>query len=298
MGLLDGKAVVVTGSGRGLGAAYATLAADNGAAVVINDIDADVVEQMVELLGATGAQVVGHVADVADWDDAAGLVQRCVQEFGALDGLVNNAGQFSMATVLEDQDVADVRAMFDVNIAGTYYAGYHALRQMHAQGSGSLVNVSSGAFMGFRAGAAYAASKGAVAALTITWAMELAESPVRVNAICPQARTRMVDTMFGYFGLAGEALEEAERHQTPPADNAPLVVHLLSDRSAGMSGQILRIVDGDLGIVTHSTLADPSYQSDKAWTVDSLGEKFADDFDHRPMPLGVVRSDGTTYRAL
>lgn len=298
MGLLDGKAVVVTGSGRGLGAAYATLAAENGAAVVINDIDADVVDQMVERLDSTGARVVGHVADVSDWDQAAGLVQRCVQEFGALDGLVNNAGQFSMATVLEDQAVADIQAMFDVNIAGTYYTGYHALRHMHAQGSGSLVNVSSGAFMGFPAGAAYAASKGAVASLTYTWAMELAGTAVRVNAICPQARTRMVDTMFGYLGLGGADLEEAERHQTPAADNAPLVVHLLSDRSAGMSGQILRIVDGDLGIVTHPTLADPSYRADKAWTVDSLGERFAEDFDHRPMPLGVVRSQGATYRAL
>lgn len=298
MGVLDGKAVAVTGGGRGLGEAYARFAAEEGAAVVVNDIDGDPARDVADGIVKDGGRAVAHVADVADWDAAKSIVQRCVAEFGALDGVVNNAGAFSMSKIQEGQVEADIRRMVDTNVLGSYFVGAHAVRQMVDQGRGSIVNVSSGASCGFASMSAYAATKGAASSLTYSWAMDLAGTGVRVNAICPQARTRMAAHMLDYLGVGGAARGEAIRYQSDPEANAPVAVYLLSDLSGDLNGQVVRIVDGDLGLLSHPAIAEPSYHRRDGWTVEDVARVFVSDLAARQLPLGVVRADIASFRPL
>ena len=171
-GVLDGKAVVITGAGRGLGQAFALHAATHGAAVVVNDLDAEPADEMVDPSVATAA------------------IQLCCKEFGRIDGLVDNAGMRYQSPIAED-DPARMRTLIETNVLATMYCGSAAAAALREQGSGSIVNVGSLAMVGRPTASAYSASKGAVASMTVAWAAELAEHGVRVNAICPVAHTRM-----------------------------------------------------------------------------------------------------------
>src|SRR5690242_13315833 len=146
MAVLAGKAVVITGSGRGIGAACAKGAARQGAAVIVNDIDAGPAEETVAAIEAEGGTAVACVADITDWDEAGRLIQSCIDNFGKIDGLVNNAALFHSAR-LEAMDPKAARALVDVNVIGPLYVTGHAIKPMLAQGSGSIVNVISGAHM-------------------------------------------------------------------------------------------------------------------------------------------------------
>ena len=159
--VLQGKCVVITGSGRGLGAAYARSASSAGAAVVVNDIDEEPVDDVVAEIRAGGGEAVGVVADVSTWAGADEAVTACVDTFGQIDGLVNNAGIFSMGR-LEEMEPDDVAALVATNILGTAFCGSHAARHMVSRGAGSIVNVTSGAHAGIPRMGVYGATKGAV----------------------------------------------------------------------------------------------------------------------------------------
>lgn len=140
---LQGKSVVITGSGRGLGAAYARFAASVGAAVVVNDIDPQPAEEVVAEIRAGGGEAVAAVADVSSWDGAAAVVHSCIETFGTIDGLVNNAGRFSMSR-LDEMDPDDVAELMATNVLGTAFCGSQAAHHMVRRGAGSIVNVTSG----------------------------------------------------------------------------------------------------------------------------------------------------------
>lgn len=241
-GYLAGKAVVVTGAGRGLGAAYARLAAAEGARVVVNDVDGAAAR---EVAAGIGAAAIADYSDISTWDGAGTLVSRCREAFGAIDGLVNNAGIFRLADPFT-QDPEEFRAVVEVNLLGTAYCGLHAIRAMAEQGGGSIVNVTSGSHTGYAGVGAYGASKGGVASLTYCWAADLAGTPVRVNAVSPNAHTRMAEAYEAYLG-------ERARGQNigkPPEDNAPAVVFLLSDAAAGITGQVVRVDGAELSLMS------------------------------------------------
>nr|BFE60723.1 SDR family oxidoreductase [Dactylosporangium thailandense] len=282
-GHLAGKAVVVTGAGRGLGAAYARLAAAEGAAVVVNDVDADLAGAVVEEIRGAGGRAAPFVGSVADWDRAGELVTACVEEFGAIDGLVNNAGIFRLADPRE-QDPAEFRAVLEVNVLGTAYCGLHAIRAMLQRGTGSIVNVTSGSHAGSAAMGAYGASKGAVASLTYCWATDLAGTGVRVNAVSPNAHTRMADAYEAYLGAAAQGQNVAKS----PALNAPAVVYLLADASSALHGQVVRIDGDELSMVAH-----PAVQGhgalNPAWTVSAVAAAFAAGEVGPLSPLGLHR---------
>ncbi len=124
---------------------------------------------------------------MSDWSEAEELIERCVDEFGALDGLVNNAGLYEMCRP-EELDEGLLRRIIDVNLLGTAFCGAHAIRRMLAQGHGSIVNVTSGAQTGLPYLSAYGASKAGVAALIRSWAADLVGTGVRVNGLSPMAR--------------------------------------------------------------------------------------------------------------
>jgi NAD(P)-dependent dehydrogenase (short-subunit alcohol dehydrogenase family) len=274
---LAGKTVIVTGAGRGLGRAYARAAARAGASVLVNDIDPVTAAETVDLIGSAGGVAEAHVASVADPDAATDMVARAVSSFGRLDGLVNNAGILSPGAPV-DQAEELVRRTIATNLLGPWWCGAAAMRVMLAAGSGSIVNVVSGAMQGLPDMSLYGTTKGAVMGMTYGWALELAGTGVRVNAISPLAQTPM-------SGVSGTS---ADIQGGSPDGVAPAVVFLLSDRAARLNGQIVRF-DGDrLGIVEEPHLAVRS--ESKEWSDELIADAFDGAFAERLRPLGLAQS--------
>jgi NAD(P)-dependent dehydrogenase (short-subunit alcohol dehydrogenase family) len=280
---LRGKAVLVTGAGRGLGAAYARLAAAEGAAVLVNDVDEAPAREVAASIVAAGGRAEAFVGSIADWDGAGAVVARCIEAFGAIDGLVNNAGIFRLAHPAE-QDPAEFRAVVEINLLGTAYCGLHAIRAMLAQGRGSVVNVTSGSHAGSAAMGAYGASKGGVASLTYCWAADLAGTGVRVNAVSPNAHTRMADAFEAYLG--DEA--QGQNVHKPPEQNAPAVIYLLSDASAALHGQVVRINGDELSMIAHPAVHGHGVH-DPHWTVEKVAAAFASGLVGPLDPIGMHR---------
>src|SRR5664279_3840093 len=137
--LLNDRCVIVTGAGRGLGRAYAVDLAVAGAAVVVNDVDAEAAEEVVRELQSTGGDAVGDFHSVSDWETSGEIIQTALSTFGRLDGLVNNAGIFYV-TDPQDEDPLMAAEMVQINLLGTLYCGQHAIRHMAGHGGGSIVN--------------------------------------------------------------------------------------------------------------------------------------------------------------
>ncbi|KPI00334.1 short-chain dehydrogenase/reductase SDR [Actinobacteria bacterium OK006] len=282
-GVLQGKHVIITGAGRGLGEAYARAAVAEGARVVISDINAEAVEAVAASISDAGGVALAVVADVTDWDSCERLVAVAVERFGKLDGLVNNAGYLNPA-IAGTETEADIRRHIDIGVYGTYFMSVHGLAAM--QGSGSIVNVTSGAQVGLRMMSAYAAAKGAVASLTYAWANEFGAQggDIRVNAMAPHASTPMMDAGTAaytkYFG--GQAVAP------PPATNAPVVLYLLSDLSKGVNGQVVRLANGrDLHLMTHPQILDQPLTRD-SWSVQDVQRAFDNVFRDRQQPYGTL----------
>ncbi len=272
MSILNGKAVVVTGAGRGLGRAYALHAALCGAAVVVNDIDGDAAEAVVAEIRGAGGTALPSKHSVARADEATALVEECVREHGRLDGLVNNAGVLHAARVWEEEP-EQLRTIVEVNVLGVLYCGAAAARVMRDAHSGAIVNVTSGAMEGFERLGAYSATKGAVASVTFAWALELAPAGVRVNAISPQAQTRMnLGRREGQSPAAPERI-------------APLVSYLLSDLSRGVTGQVVRLTGPELSLVRHPRRSDVLLRSDD-WTVEAIAHAFDTELRRDLEPVG------------
>lgn len=279
-GMLDGKAVLITGAGRGLGEAFAVHAAQAGACVVVNDVEEGLAKQVAKSITTFGGTAVASAHDVSDPEQAAEAVQRCVAEFGAIDGLVNNAG-LNYESVSWEDDPAMMRELVSVNVLGTMFTGAAALRQMAGRGcGGSIVNISSGASFGQRKLAAYAASKGAVASLTYSWALDCEEINVRVNAVCPVAHTRMVWN-------SERALRGAPPSRTP-AKIAPLVLYLLADESAGITGQMVRCNGNQLHIVGQPHIKTPVLERE-FWDTPSVRRAFDEVLSAHLEPYGLEK---------
>jgi NAD(P)-dependent dehydrogenase (short-subunit alcohol dehydrogenase family) len=285
MGLLDGKAAIVTGSSRGLGRAFAMALAAEGADVVVNGTDADAVRRVTDEITAAGGRAVAIASDVGDWATAKRLVDRCLEAFGRLDVLVSNAGILRATgnPVWEDnQEFID--ESIRVNVNGVVYMTRHALGPMMAQGGGSIVNVTSGGQAGAYPGnSVYAATKAAETGFTFACADELAEHNVRVNAIWPFAATK--------GGPLGEAAET--RPELRPENVAPLVVYLASDASWWVTGQKFRLQGHTLSLWSHSK---PVHLAENAegWTFERIRDRVDTAFRPRFEPVAAA-AEGYTY---
>ncbi|RJQ78715.1 SDR family NAD(P)-dependent oxidoreductase [Amycolatopsis panacis] len=268
-GLMQDKAVVVTGAGRGLGEAFAVHVARAGGAVVCNDVDAELAEQTAATIRRHGGRAVASGDSVSDPAQAQAIVDRCVREFGRIDGLVNNAGLNYEALPWED-DAEQARQLIEVNVLGVLYTGLAAIRAMVGAGTGgSIVNISSGASLGQRKLGAYSASKGAVASLTYSWALDLEESGVRVNAVCPLAHTRMV-------WKSERALRACPPDRTP-ARIAPVVLFLLGAGSHGITGQLIRCNGPQLHVMGQPYLKQPILER-PTWDTETVQKAFDEVF--------------------
>jgi NAD(P)-dependent dehydrogenase (short-subunit alcohol dehydrogenase family) len=262
--MLAGRAIVITGAGRGLGRAFAVDAARHGAAVVANDIDLDLAEETAAAIRSFGGAAVADGGSVCDWNAAHALVARCVDLHGKVDGLVNNAAILHQAPPWEEQE-QPIRDLIDVNVVGTLFCGHHAITYMREQRSGSIVNITSRAILGITGSSTYAASKGAVASLTASWSLELAQFGIHVNCVAPHARTRML-------GLD----EHPGRPAAPePEAIAPVVTFLLSDRASDVSGQTVFMNGRNLSIIRQPKMSAISCER-ADWSAEAVAASFDD----------------------
>ena len=259
MGICDGRVVIVTGAGRGLGREHALEFARQGAKVVVNDLGVapdgsdpsdTPAQQVVDEIAAMGGEAVASGHDVADWDAAAEMVQLAIDSFGGLDVLVNNAG-ILRDRMFVNSEQSEWEAVMRVHVLGHAAPARHAAAFWRARSKagepvdGRIVNTSSGAgILGSVAQAAYSAAKGAIASLTLVQAAELGRIGVTANALAPAARTRMTEGAFESMAKPAEGEFDA----MDPANVSPLVAWLGSSGSAGVTGRVFEVEGGIIGI--------------------------------------------------
>jgi NAD(P)-dependent dehydrogenase (short-subunit alcohol dehydrogenase family) len=280
---LEGKVAVVTGSGRGIGRAYALALAAAGCAVVVNDMDADVAEATADAIAKAGGRVIAEVCAVGSAEAAEQLVNGAVAAFGRLDIMCTNAGVLR-DHVLWNMTDDDFDVVITTHLRGTFTCARAAVRRMREQGSGGRIVVVS-SIVGQRGNFGqtnYAAAKAGIAAYARTWAMECAKHSITVNAIVPNAITRMISTIPGMASLV-DAAEKGE--PLPPSvrqgigigtaeDVAPLLVFLSSDEAARVTGQCIGLGGDKLSLWSHPKEISVAYR-DGGWTADAIAEVFS-----------------------
>lgn len=274
---LDGRVVVVTGGGRGIGREHALLLASEGAAVVVNDLggsndgvgadmsaSSGVAREIIEM----GGRAVANGDDVSSWDGAQRMIRAAVDAFGDLHGVVNNAG-ILRDRMLVSMSESDFDAVIAVHLKGTFNVTRWAAefwRERAKQGDAvdrSIVNTASGAGLHGNPGQTnYAAAKAGIAAMTIVNALELKRYGVRANCIAPLARTRLT--------LDSDVADIFRDDAFDPKNVSPLVACLLADRCP-FNGQVFSVFGGSVGIYQGWSIAE-QVTADGRWGVDNLRE--------------------------
>ncbi len=287
MGNLDGRVAIITGAGRGIGREHALLFASEGASIVVNDLggandgtgaDVGPAQQVVDEITAAGGRAVANTDNVATWDGAAALVNQAVGEFGRLDVLVNNAGILRDAFIA-GMDEAQWDSVIAVHLKGHAATLHHAAAYWKARSkAGEPVNAAvintasaSGTFMPNAGQANYGAAKAGIAALTLVAADELERYGVRVNAIAPIARTRLTLATPGMGALFAAEVPEGEFDAFSPANIAPLVAYLATEKCP-LTGKVYAVQGGGISELAgwHDVA---TIESDGPWTIDDLSNR-------------------------
>ncbi|MDX3310235.1 SDR family oxidoreductase [Streptomyces sp. NPDC054884] len=259
-GICDGRVVVVTGAGRGLGRAHALAFAAEGARVVVNDLGVGLdgtpgpdspARQVADEIRAAGGTALAHGGDIATPQGAASLVTTALETYGRLDTLVNNAG-FLRDRMLVNLDEDDWDAVQRVHLKGHFLTLKHAAAHWRAEAKAGrtpaarIVNTASGAgLLGSVGQGNYSAAKAGIVGLTLVAAAELARYGVQVNAIAPAARTRMTQHAFA----AAMAAPETGFDAMAPDNVSPLVVWLGSTASEGVTGRVFETEGGRITVM-------------------------------------------------
>jgi NAD(P)-dependent dehydrogenase (short-subunit alcohol dehydrogenase family) len=288
MGCLDGKAAVVTGGGRGIGRGHCLHLAEQGAAVVVNDVDASEAQGVVDEVVGAGGRAVANSADIGTRKGAQELVSQCVDEFGGIHAIVNNAGNVRDRSFLKmsDDEFTDV---VRVHVHGTFMCSQEAALRMRDQKSGgSIVNTVSAAHFGNFGQTNYAGSKGAIASMTYTWAVELARVGIRVNAISPTGTTRMSSTYKGADG------KDVELPFIDPTRNGAFVAWLCSDDANWVTGQIFG-TGGERVVILEQPRYGTAMFNPEGWSVEALAKQMKGVFGTRLEPVGLFKKPYPFY---
>ncbi|HXW35585.1 MAG TPA: SDR family oxidoreductase [Acidimicrobiales bacterium] len=271
-GVLEGKAIVVTGAGSGIGRAIAIGCAAEGAKVVVADLGvslagedptSEVADAVVKEIGAAGGEAVAIADDVSTWSGGEHIVQTAVDRWGKIDGAVCVAGilrERMLFNMSEDEWDAVIR----VHLKGHFTIFRHAAAIMRKQESGSLIGITSGAYAGSIAQANYSAAKGGIVSLTRSAAAGLHRYGVRANCIAPIARTRMSANVPQQIGEMGD-----------PEDVAPMAEFLLSDASKDVTGQVYTVVAGRIS-VWNQPVEVRSIRKEGRWTPEEIASRFGE----------------------
>lgn len=242
----EGKVVVITGAGSGIGASSARLFSDKGAKLVVSDIDLAGAQSVSDDLPSESLPIQ---TDVSNYDQVKGLIQQTIDHFGQIDVLVNNAGigpQQMLKTA--EHTLSDWDKVIAVNQSGVFYGMKCALKQMVEQGHGNIVNVAS--LAGLKASGSnisYSASKFAVVGMTKSAALEYARKNIRINAVCPgYTETNLLNQLLS----VKEDMEEKLKKYIPmnrfgaTQDIAEAIVWLASDKTGFITGQTITLDGG------------------------------------------------------
>jgi len=278
--ILEGRIAIVTGAGRGIGRAHALELARQGAKVVVNDLGtsgsgegsaSEVAHEVVAEIEALGGEAVANGADVADFEQAAAMVQQAIDTFGGLDVLVNNAG-FVRDRMLVNTSEEEWDAVIRVHLKGHFAPLRHAGAWWRSETKDGrrrvarVVNTSSGAGMQGSIGqTTYSAAKAGIAGMTLVAAAELGRYGVAVNAIAPVARTRMTEGAFPEMMTQGNGGFDA----MDPANNSPVVAWLASE-DCDITGRVLEIEGGQI-CVEEGWRHGPKQDIGRRWDASEVG---------------------------
>jgi NAD(P)-dependent dehydrogenase (short-subunit alcohol dehydrogenase family) len=281
MGICDGRVVIVTGAGRGIGREHALAFAREGAKVVVNDLGVSLAgeggslspaEEVVKEIEALGGEAATNGADVADLEQAGELVKAAIDRFGGLDVVVNNAGVVRdrmFVSCSEDEWDAVIRVHMKGHFAVSNQAcAYWRNRAKAGQPvDARIINTSSGAGLQGSVGqSAYSAAKAGIAALTLVQAAELGRYGITSNALAPSARTRMTEEVFAeMMARPDEGFDAMD-----PANISPLVVWLGSAESRDVSGRVFELAGGKISIAD-GWRSGPEVDKGARWAPDEVG---------------------------
>lgn len=266
---LENRAAVVTGSSRGLGRAIARDLARAGASLVVNGTDPTATQATVAEIREQGGTAVACVGSIAEAGFCEALIDQCVEAYGSIDVLVNNAG------VTRDRSLVKMTAeefdtVMDIHLRGTWACSGAAARAMRETG-GSIVNVASGSgLFGMFGQSNYAAAKAGIIGLSRVMTMELSRFGIRTNVIAPVARTGMTDIFYNPAGGSTAGGEVGHASPFPPAETvAPIVTFLVGPASAHIAGQILSFDGSTLSVWSHPE-ATSTWELDRAWNAEDF----------------------------
>jgi NAD(P)-dependent dehydrogenase (short-subunit alcohol dehydrogenase family) len=282
-GICEGRIVVITGAGRGIGRCHAIEFARQGAKVVVNDLGSEVdgtgsspgpAGEVVEEIRAMGGEAVANGDDVSSFEGAGRMIKTAVDTFGGLDVLVNNAGILRDRMLVNMTD-AEWDAVITVHLRGTFApmrhaAGYWRDRAKAGETNDArIINTTSPSGIYGNVGQTnYGAAKAGIASMTVISALELGRYGVTVNAIAPAALTRMTENLGFAQGQAERKPEEFDPND--PANIAPLVVWLGSPQSADITGRVFNIHGGHVS-VAEGWVAGPGADKGDRWETEELG---------------------------
>ncbi len=285
MGHLDGRVIVVTGAGRGVGREHALLMASEGASVVVNDLGGEQdgsgastgpAQDVVNEITAAGGKAIANGDSVADWEGAKNIIDSAVEAFGDLHGVVNNAGNLR-DKMLVNMSEDDFDAVINVHLKGTWLTMRHAAaywRQRSKNGHevrASIVNTSSTSGLHSNVGQInYGAAKSGIATMTVIAAQELGRYGVRVNAMAPAARTRMTLSTPGLSDRIAAPEEDGEFDQWDPANISPLVAWLCTEECKA-TAQVYWVLGNKVARYQEWTKADIATTNGR-WEIDDLAE--------------------------
>ncbi|WP_406295058.1 SDR family oxidoreductase [Embleya sp. NBC_00888] len=286
-GICEGRVVVVTGAGNGIGRAHALAFAAEGAKVVVNDLggardgtgaSAGPAQAVVAEIVAAGGEAVANTDDISDFAGAEALIGQAIETYGRLDVLVNNAG-ILRDRMLTNMSEAEWDAVIRVHLKGTFAPAHHAaaywrgLAKAGEHVDARIINTSSPSGIFGNVGQTnYGAAKAGIAGFTIIAAQELGRYGVTVNAIAPTALTRLTEDLAGF---ADEDAAAKLAEQLAPEHIAPLVVWLGSPASAGVTGRVFSVTGSSIS-VAEGWSNGPTIDKGARWTPAELTEVIPD----------------------